>query len=370
MGSVTTDRKNRIAYVDRLRGMAVVAMFFVHSGVAWLDPTLKGSAYWTVISRVSGMVAPTFMFLAGLSVALVAHAGRRAGRDQAVLRRNIVLRGLKILALGYALHLSFFIFSGLNGPLYRVVKVDILHCIGLGLAVIPLLAWPSGRFNGRALAIFIGLPILSLITYRLPLSTWVPDGLAAYVSTQPRLALFPFVPYAAWIALGIFVGGYWAPVAYDNKSDRRFWVGLLIGAVLFNFASLGVKWAYYHFQLHELGVETRPTRGLVHYFFFKAAWVFVIFAAVRAINPLFQRIRFSGFVRFGRTSLFAYVVHLYFVYHVGGPGIVRSLTPSQHLLGTLILTLVMFALVLAWQQRSQLQLGWAWIAGRVKNRRV
>ncbi|MDD5308483.1 MAG: heparan-alpha-glucosaminide N-acetyltransferase domain-containing protein [Deltaproteobacteria bacterium] len=339
----------RIEFVDRLRGLAVVCMFFVHSAVAWLRPEIKGTTYWVWSMRVSGMVAPVFMFLAGVAIAMIAEQGRAAGRDELSLKRRVSLRGLQILALGYGLHVAFFVFSGFAGSWLRIFKVDVLHCIGLTLAVIPWLMWPRRRLEWRAFAASIVILFAGQVTLLVPFGRWLPFGLAAWFSPDRAVSIFPPLPYAAWITMGVFVGAAWVPVAHDIAAERVFFKRLALAAIVLTLASYGLKALYYGLSLNRFEYTDNPTRTTIHFFVFKAALVLLIFAVARFAAAAPSRFRFRPFSVFGRRSLFAYCAHLLLIYHGAGPvfDLHKALTPGQQALGAAALTAIMTVLVLA-----------------------
>jgi uncharacterized membrane protein len=309
----------RIDYIDRLRGVAVVAMFFVHSAGALLAPWAREGDYWKWSMRVSGMVAPIFMFLVGISIALIAFTGQERNLNENDVRRKIVFRGLKIVGLGYGLHVLFGLLGNYAGQWEKVLKVDILHCIGLSMAVFTLIAWPRGKTNWRALVLFILIPVLGQISFRLPIENYLPNALAGYVSTKPAHTLFPFVPYSAWAALGLFVGPFFANSVAGKLSEKQFWIGILVMAVVFYAVGKGIRSLYYHYELQYLGGEEVPTKGLVHLFFNKASVLLLIFFIMRVSTSLFDSNRFRLLTTLGKTSLFAYCVHLLIIYNVTGP---------------------------------------------------
>jgi uncharacterized membrane protein len=342
----------RIDHIDRLRGIAVVAMFFVHSAGALLAPWARDGNYWKWSMRVSGMVAPVFMFLVGISIALIAFAAQERNLNEADLRRKTVFRGLKIVGLGYGLHLVFGLLGNYAGQWEKILKVDILHCIGLSMAVFALIAWPRGRYNWRALALFVLIPVLGQISFRLPLENFLPGALAGYLSTKPAHTLFPFIPYSSWVVLGLLVGPFFARSVAGKISEKRFWIGVVVMAVAFYAAAKGIKTVYYHYGLQYLGGSEAPTKGLVHLFFYKAANLLVIFFVMGASAPLFKANRFKPLVTFGKSSLFAYCVHLLIIYNVTGPYLRQKLSPSGQVVYALALTGLMYFLVVAWRKWS------------------
>jgi uncharacterized membrane protein len=346
----------RVEYVDRLRGLAVLGMFFVHSGYAWLTPEDKAATYGRWVSQISGMVAPVFMFLAGVAVAIVADGVRRRGDDEARARRRIALRGLTILALGYGLHLAFWALDGFHAPWQKVLKVDVLHCIGVALAVLPWVAWPRRRLSWPALVAFGVLVLGAQLTWRLPLASWLPDPVAGYFTRNCENSLFPAFPYAGWVALGLFVGPLWQADRREPGRERRFWIGIaaaVVGAVAVGF---GIEVLYYASGLDRLGSDGRVPITTVHFFFYKAAVVLTLFLIARITDAALARSPVAPLVLLGRTSLFAYCVHLALIYHLFGRDWSRALSPPRHGAGAGLLALLMLLLCLVWYR--YLPRGW------------
>jgi len=339
----------RIKYVDAMRGAAVLAMFFVHSAGAWLSPEIKGTPYWIWSMRVSGMVAPVFLFLVGISLAVIAH---RAGDDstrQHERQLSAMLRGVKILLLGYLLHGAFFLFNGFGGPAIRILKVDILHCIGLGMFLFCAIAWPSKAFNWQALALFFLLPLLGYAAYSSSIDKQLPSWLAAYLTTKPKLALFPIIPYGAWIALGLAVGPIWVRARQEATRERRFWLALITVSVALLIIGRAIKVVSYHTALGELLGAAEQTRGLYYLFFYKGGIVFLLFAFFRLLEPIWS----GPILLLGRTSLFAYAVHLPIIYHLVGYFAKNALSPRLHIIGATALTVVMCLLCYGWSTRKR-----------------
>ncbi|MFZ0336803.1 MAG: acyltransferase family protein, partial [Terracidiphilus sp.] len=61
----------RLAYIDWMRGLACVLMFQTHCYDSWLSPDARKSAVY-VWSQLGGTLpAPLFLFLSGISMALI-----------------------------------------------------------------------------------------------------------------------------------------------------------------------------------------------------------------------------------------------------------------------------------------------------------
>jgi uncharacterized membrane protein len=346
-----TSKAARIAYVDRLRGLAVLGMFFVHSGWAWLEPAARDDGdygYW--VEQISGMVAPVFMFLAGLSVAILARRGWRGPTAERDTRRRVALRGIQILGTGYGLGLAFLVFDGFPAEWQRALRVDILHCIGISLALLPWCCWPRCDRNWPAFAAYLVLVFGAQLTWRLPLGDWLPDFVAGYLTREVPHSRFPLFPYAGWVALGMFVGPLWHRAIADATRERRFWIGLAISALVAFVLWLIGAVIHDRLGLDHIGIGGVGPVTTVHFFFFKTGVVLVLLAAARLSAPVLDRIAFGPLILLGQTSLFAYCVHLVIIYHVLGPWWCGRLTPTEHLLGTALLTVVMIPLCLAWRR--------------------
>ena len=72
-------KPQRLAYIDWMRGFACLLMFEVHAYDSWLGGAARESRVmkW---SQLSGTIpAPLFLFLAGVSIALVSDKMRKKG---------------------------------------------------------------------------------------------------------------------------------------------------------------------------------------------------------------------------------------------------------------------------------------------------
>ena len=341
----------RIEYIDRLRGLAVVGMFFVHPATAWLSAETKTTEYFRNFMQVSGMIAPTFMFLAGLSIAIIADRADRSGKDMQVVKRHISKRGLEILLLGYGLHIVMYLLSGAGGPFVRALKVDILHCIGLTMAIVPWIAFPKGRFNFTALILAVLLPPLSMLLYRLPIGETLPSWIAGYFTSKTKYTLFPFIPYSTWILFGLFFGPlFLRGTESTRRVEQIFWMRVVLSAVIMWFLASRFKSLYYAAHLDTWRADKPQVVGVPHFFWTKGAVILVLLTFFRVTAPLFDRVKQSFFVEFGRRSLFAYCVHLLIIYPLAGSYFYNRLGIFGHLLASTALTALMFLLVLFWNR--------------------
>ncbi len=339
----------RIQYIDRLRGLAVVAMFFVHSMKPWMTEAARDGRYYKFLGVVSGMVAPVFLFLAGLSIAIIAKRGRERGADTLGLKRRVAWRGLQIWLIGYGFHIFSFVLNGGHGDWLRMFKVDILHCIGASMVVLPWIAWPRRRFNLPALVYVLAVPLLSMILFRLPVEAVLPAGISGYFKTDAPITQFSFIPYSTWIAFGMLIGPWWAETV-ASRAERRFWIRLALVAVLLYGASQGGRWVFHRFDLAALGTDTPQVRGLPHFFWLKGAYVLALLLASRAAAFVLDRPKVAVLVLFGQTSLFGYCLHLYLIYDVFCPHLHHRLTATGHFAAGIALTVIVYLLSRVWRR--------------------
>src|SRR5258707_14136718 len=84
----------RLAYVDWMRGLACVLMFQTHCYDSWMSPEAKRSSSLIAWSRLGGTLpAPLFIFLAGVSFALVTGKLREKGIERKTIAKQTILCG-------------------------------------------------------------------------------------------------------------------------------------------------------------------------------------------------------------------------------------------------------------------------------------
>ena len=326
----------------------MVEMFFVHPAVAWMAPASKQGTYFETMRFISGMVAPVFLTLAGIAIAIIAEHGRKKSIDEHQLKRRVTTRGVEVWAIGYGLHLFMYLMGGARGHWQQILKVDILHCIGASLVIFPWVAWPRHRLNLAALLFALLIPFAAMLLFRLPVEDVLPVGVSGYFKTNAPMTQFALIPYATWVAFGLFIGPLLLAGLDSPRKERRFWIAIVVAAVALYAASRGMKWLFYHFELNRLGTEVPQVRGLPFVFWMKGAFVLVALFFFRITAPAMDRLRRPVLVLLGQTSLFAYCVHLVIVYSPLGSLLRHRLTALEHFASCIALFAVMVLLSLAW----------------------
>jgi len=285
----------RILAFDWLRGLSVVVMVQTHA-LALLRPELRAGALFDRLQALDGLVAPSFTFAAGFSIALVQVRGARAGQRARRVRRTARRIG-EVLAVACLVNWMWF-------PVFRepawLLRVDILQCIGLSLAAaLPLLAWLAPRPRlipwvtvGLALACFLVAPLAEGVT-----------GLPSRFVNVSSGSLFPLLPWAGYVYLGAAAG------ALAAEGDRRRLTTWMLALAALGWAvhlCRGLWEALY--PPHAFWITDPTNHG--------NRWAIVCLAVVallwveRRVPASFARSPAVRFVNvFGTSSLAAYFFH-------------------------------------------------------------
>src|SRR6201993_3336793 len=119
--------KSRLAYIDWMRGLACILMFQTHCYDSWLGgDSRKGS--FLMYSQLGGTLpAPLFLFLAGISFALVVDKLMRKGLVGTDIVRTMGKRGAEIFGFGVLFRLQEYLISFGWAPKSDLFRVDILN---------------------------------------------------------------------------------------------------------------------------------------------------------------------------------------------------------------------------------------------------
>src|SRR5690348_14113683 len=94
-----------------MRGLACVLMFQTHCYDAWLGGTARSSTFFMWSQLGGTFPAPLFLFLAGISFAIVTDKLKQKGLTPANVARKTIRRGAEIFVLGLLFRLQEFIIA-------------------------------------------------------------------------------------------------------------------------------------------------------------------------------------------------------------------------------------------------------------------
>lgn len=306
----------RYAFVDLLRGWALVVMIETHVVNAYLPAAARKSSFFFWLSFLNGLVAPSFLFASGFSVVLQA---RRQWMDWLSLgpafRKHIKRLGFIIL-VAYYLHLPYFGLSRFLGAQDQTfwksaLQVDVLQCIVVSLLLIDALI-----FVLRRQALFVWGSALCAVAAML-VTPWIwaqdftksaPLSLAMYLNPH-GVSLFPLFPWMSFVLAGSCAAHLFLNAA-AKQGDARYMRWTLFAGV---FMILGALVARDLPVFGAWNVDFYRTSPL--YVLIRLGCVLVFCAGFYVMEKRLGRV--SGPVRLaGQESLLVYGAHLLLIFSV------------------------------------------------------
>jgi uncharacterized membrane protein len=292
-------QSTRILAFDWLRGIAVVVMIQTHA-LSLLRPELRTGPLWSRLQWIDGLVAPSFIFAAGFSLALVQVRGASGSARWRRLRKTLRRLGEVLLV---ATLVNWMWFPLLREPRW-IFRIDILHCIGLSLLLaLPILA----ALASRPLVLrWVALGLALLVFGLAPFAERVHGPLAALANGSTG-SVFPLMPWAGYVYLGASAGA--TAAAGDVRALARWIVGLLVLGIVLWLLTPQLAAAY---PPHEFWV-TNPANHASRW-----TQVCALVLLLMAADRLPGRWRATAPVRFvevfGSSSLAGYFFHQMLLY--------------------------------------------------------
>jgi uncharacterized membrane protein len=309
--------KQRLAYIDWMRGLACLLMFQTHCYDSWLGGAARDTSFirW---SQLGGTLpAPLFLFLAGVSFALVTDKMRRKGASPNEIATTTIRRGAEIFGLGLLFRVQEFVLGQPWAPWTDLLRVDVLNTIGLsmmfmGLACRLTKTRVTNTILAAAIALGIALATPPLWTTFRP--HWLPWYLESYINgvhtyDKPQPWLFPIFPWTAFAFAGLAVGF----LLFSDWATKN----LAKAAAMFGIA--GVALFYFSSWLDARPVQLYAVYDYWHtspnFFLARIGILLLILCATYAwCRWGLGQMGFSPVIQLGTASLLVYWVHIEFVY--------------------------------------------------------
>ncbi|MDB6155337.1 MAG: Acyltransferase domain protein [Chthoniobacteraceae bacterium] len=293
--------KERMVWLDLFRGAAVVMMIEAHVINTFLSDLSKSSVLFSWLNFFNGLVAPSFLFIAGYLQGL----GMQRNRGNVPVKKWLRLLGLA--AIGYALHApTELLQTGQFTEALRVgSQVDILQCLAVSLALLLAVQ----RWAGKAGALVLAVCLALIVGCAAFLSDWhgVPVPLRAFINASTG-SLFPLFPWTGFVIAG-------ALAAQAGVKSTQPGAGFARNAAI-DFALPG---AFFFLGYIILAPFPYATLG-IPFFIQRLAWVL---GAAWMAKWMTSRIRPRWLQLAGRESLVMYVGHLVLICCVAGWGVAQ-----------------------------------------------
>jgi uncharacterized membrane protein len=311
----------RLAFIDLLRGWAVIVMIETHVTNATIIPSMRDTSLFDIINFINGLVAPSFLFASGMAYAVTTRRKIDSYLSFGTPLFKQLGRLLFVLLIGYGLHIPRF-------NLYRIMheveprewlvffQADVLQCIAVSLLflqILLLILRNEQRLYSVAAAIALAIVAVTPVMWSYDFLDILPAPVAAYMNGN-SYSLFPLFPWMAFLLAGAVTGHLFAEGrarAGDSGADafgrltlrRFFFAGIALMGISFPLMTIGMVSQEYacwplspSFALLRMGIVL-VLCALMYWFEQRKG--------VSAASPV---------TLIGRESLLVYSVHLLLIY--------------------------------------------------------
>jgi uncharacterized membrane protein len=340
----------RLQYLDWVRGLGALIMLQGHVFDSFLRNDLRGGGAYVYSQFVGGMPPAIFLFLTGVTLSFLMDSSERKGMPPLERVWTAFRRSGYLFFLAFAFRIQMFLF-GWPANWHDLLKVDILNCMGFGIAAMSIMALfrTVERVKFCAIlgfAIAALSPVISAMDW-----SWVHPLVRGYF--VPDYHAFSFFPWAAYLVFGMSAGSLIRILPPESTERAMQWAALTGGALILAceyFSSL----PYSIYSKSEYWLNS-PAQILT-----KLGVVLLMLAFAFLWTRYGSRGDAWSWVRqFGTTSLLVYWVHIELVYGRWLWFWKSGLNVGQTVAAALGVILLMLALSTAKTYRQRLA---AWLA--------
>ncbi|MFM8473786.1 MAG: heparan-alpha-glucosaminide N-acetyltransferase domain-containing protein [Candidatus Kapaibacterium sp.] len=319
--------RERLDYIDYLRGIAVLWMIEVHVIDVCLAGTIKHGWFYNLVNISNGFVAVAFIFCAGIGFQL-AFAKKETAYRSGDASLWLYLRRLgHILLLAYWLHLPAFslqrTLQSNPAEILSLFDCDVLQSIVYS-SLIALTISLVIRSERLRMWVFLSLAMfcyfgIGWVWSFYPLWS-LPQFFASLIAPQP-ISKFPLVPYAGHFFMGILVMHALRTAADVPRRVRQLlWTSLGLVATV-----LALKNSPFDLPGHEDWWHYSAGHA-----FYRSSVVISVLMLLYLFVSRVERWRIAPMLLVcGRESLFMYISHLMLVYGTVSNFGLRSLAHNR-----------------------------------------
>jgi uncharacterized membrane protein len=316
-------------------------MIQAHCYDSWLNPEARKTLLYRWSQELSTLPAPIFLFLSGVSFALVTEGLRQKHKPQSQIFKTALLRGAEILGLGFLLRVQEFVLGYPKSPWTDLLKVDVLNILGVSIIFMALfwrlmsvgdspeastgrasvsLQTPQSHRSWRNRLIGLSLLIAAIVAIATP-PLWtthrphfLPWMLESYINGvhnfgSPTPWIFSIFPWCGFALVGLAFGSF----LFSDFAQRKEVAALgIVGAIGALACALSLWWDYSNVRIYAVYDYWHSSPN----FFLMRCGILLLltFAIFWWSRWGWATEGFSPFIQFGKTSLLVYWVHIEFVY--------------------------------------------------------
>jgi uncharacterized membrane protein len=294
---------SRLQFLDWLRGFGAVIMLQGHTYHSLLRDDLRKSSTFILSDFLGGLPSAVFLFLSGVTLAFLMDSQERRNAPAGARVLASLRRAGYILALAFLVRLQLWLFGWPGTAWTDLLRVDVLNCMGVALAVMSIMAVfrTADRVRFCAIlgvAIAAAAPLVSQINW-----SRMPPLVTSYIA--PDYLSFGFFPWAAFVAFGLSLGSLIRVVTHEELERAMQWAALAGCALIVGsqqLANLPSPYAKSEFWLNS------PLMILIK------VGVILLLLAFAFLWTKHTADRWSWVRQLGTTSLLVYWVHIELLY--------------------------------------------------------
>ncbi len=287
-------------------------MFEVHYFNVLLKPELQKTEWFSNLTFINGLVAPSFLFISGFAFILSTQRNLDELRTFGSKFWKKIARIAMIFLAGYSLHIPFLSIRLIHeranqDMMLAAYNVDILQCIAAGLLFIfiaRLIFKSDKNYNIFLIISFFFVVLISPLVWQINFTNYVHPFIADYFNAASG-SYFPLFPWLGFLIAGAIICPYYLEAREKGEEKKFMYMIGIIGLVL---AFAGHFFLSDIFQSSHLIIKPHPI-----FFIQRLGYVLFLlglcwfYAEVRQTKTTFV-------MDIGRESLLVYWLHLQVLY--------------------------------------------------------
>ena len=291
-----------------MRGLAALIMVQGHVMDGWLRPQDRSGEWFWLSQFLGGLPAPIFLFLVGVSLALVFDRMRSNGAAAGDLARKVVRRGGSLLLLAYVFRLEQFLVWYPASEWNGVFRIDTLNCIAICTMVVGLLSVGFKSRRANIVAMAAATVAFVLVTPWVYPFRGMPAFVLSYVNGNDHPSYFSLFPWAAFTLAGITFG-YMLLEAKQRAGEPELFKRVAVtGVCAYAIGRTMSLTPIFEYGFFDYSL-TSP-----HYFLVRLGWILLILYGAYLWSTREMAAGWSPLISLGQTSLIVYWLHIDIVY--------------------------------------------------------